>query len=87
MPGQTFNNVMNGPAEDVIDITLSDSADQNPLTAFRGFMVTVAGNVAVNTIQGDNRLVPACQPGVIYDIGVTRFLATNTTATGIKGLI
>lgn len=87
MANQPFNSVMNGPAEDMVDITLSDSADQNPLLSYRGFMVTAAGDVSIVSKAGNIVTVPGCQPGVMYDIGVSRFRSSGTTATGIKGLV
>ncbi len=70
-------------------ITTSDSADQAPY-AFRGFMVTTAGNVSVLMAGGDGStpvVIPACQPGVQYAACISRFRATDTTATGIVGLV
>lgn len=87
MANQIFNSVMNGPADDVVDITTSDSTDQNPLLSYRGFMVTAAGDVSVVTKAGTTVTIPGCVVGTVYPIGVSRFRATGTTATGIKGLV
>lgn len=67
-------------------ITPSNTDDQTNF-AFRGFMVTTAGNVEVDTAGGTTIVIPACQPGVQYALGVARFRAANTTATGIIGLV
>jgi hypothetical protein len=84
--GNQLNNPSTLVPMDVVDITTSDSADQKPY-AFRGFMVTGAGNVAIITPAGTTVTIPGCAAGTIYGIAVARFLAANTTATGIKGLV
>jgi hypothetical protein len=52
----------------------------------RAIMVTTAGNVKVTTLTGDEVVLPALQPGVIYGIRATIIWATGTTATGVVGL-
>ena len=84
--GTSFNNPTANVPSDAKAITLSDTADQAPY-AFRGFMVTAAGAVAVITAGGTTITIPGCNPGVQYALGVSRFLTTGTTATGIIGLV
>jgi hypothetical protein len=48
-----------------------------------GFMVAVAGNVAITTDKGSVTTIPACQAGVQYWFRFRRIMSTNTTATGI----
>ena len=66
-------------------ITPSDSTD---VTArqFRGYMVSVDGNVALTTSQGEVVTLVAIA-GVEYHFGFAKLMATNTTATGIFALI
>lgn len=84
--GTQLNNPSTLVPMDVVDITTSDTADQKPY-AFRGFMVTGAGNVAVITAAGTTVTIPGCLVGIQYVGGISRFLTTGTTATGIKGLV
>jgi hypothetical protein len=71
-------------AYDAFSIATSDSVDLT--TAVRGFMVTVPGNVQITSLSGSTVVIP-CASGVVYSIGALRVWATNTTATGIVGLI
>lgn len=58
--------------------------DSNP-NVFKGFMVNVAGNVAITDTQGNTNTLTVLA-GVVYNISVTKILSTGTTATGIFGL-
>lgn len=61
--------------------------DTNELpTTTRALMVTVAGDVAVETKDGSTLTLPALVPGTVYPVRLVRVLATGTTATGLKGL-
>jgi len=51
----------------------------------RGFMVTVAGTVAVVMADGTTGTYPGCQPGAIYSGVITQISSSGTTATGIVG--
>lgn len=53
----------------------------------RGLMVTVAGDVAVTTVDGSAITLPGLVPGVIYPIRVKIVKVSGTTATGIIGLV
>jgi hypothetical protein len=65
-------------------ITTSDAADQDDRFAFRFFEVTVAGDVSIiDPLTDATLLLPARAVGVRHEIGVSRFRATGTTATGI----
>ena len=65
--------------------TLTPS-NTGPALNFRGFMVTVAGNVGIEFQDGSIGVMPSCQPGVQYGGAILRLRATGTTATGIVGL-
>lgn len=82
-----MNNRMSRPGYDIEDITTSDTVDQKRDSYYQGFMVTVGGNVAILDPDGVTTIIPGCQVGVQYAQLVKRFLATNTTATGIKGIM
>lgn len=69
---------------DGVAITPADATDL--ATWVNAFMVTVAGDVTIQTWGGNTLLVPGCLVGVIYDIGAKQVHATGTTATGIVGL-
>lgn len=74
---------------DTIAITPSDSADI-PVNALgrniRRIQVTGAGNVSVNLAGGGTAVLTGLAAGQTVLCGVTRILATGTTATGILGL-
>jgi len=76
---------LNSPACGGFDITPDDAADLAKVT--RALMVSAAGDLAVVLKSGDTLTLPGLTPGVIYPVRVLRVLATDTTATGIKGLI
>lgn len=87
--GTQLNNPSVLVPMDVVDITTSDTTDQKPY-AFRGFMVSSAGDVAIITPAGTTVTIPGCLVGYQYAIGVSRFLTTGTTVatrTGLKGLV
>lgn len=69
----------------IVAITPSDSADV-PGGYIRGFIVTVAGDVAVNMADGSTGTLPDCAVGVQHVYQISRILSTGTTATGIIGL-
>jgi len=52
----------------------------------RGLYVTGAGNVNVNLLNGGTAVLTGLSAGQYVVIGVTRVLATSTTATGIMAL-
>lgn len=83
----------NGPPHpdyDTYAVTPSDSVDlatgSGNARDCRGFVVTGAGNVSVNLTGGGTALITGAVAGVRYVMGVTRILATSTTATGILAL-
>ncbi len=80
----TYQPGLESPPSRALTITPDDNADA-PLT-LRGLMVAAAGHVAVTTLEGDEVVLPALQPGVQYAILASRIRATGTTATGIVGL-
>lgn len=72
---------LNGPARDVAPVTPSDSADLPDVAV--AFFASGAGNVKVITVKGETRVIPVAE-FMIVPVGVTRVLATGTTATGIQ---
>lgn len=71
------------PCRRLFSITPSDTVDED--VAAKAFLVSVAGDVAVVTPEGDVVTVPVLA-SVVYPIMVARVNTTNTTATGIIGL-
>ena len=78
-------NTDQSSAYGIVAITASDSADI-PGGVVRGFMVGVAGDVAVVMADGSTGTLVGLAAGVQHAFQVTRILATGTTATGIIGL-
>lgn len=52
----------------------------------RGLYITGAGNVNVNLLGGGTAVLTGLSAGQTVVVGVTRVLATSTTATGIQAL-
>lgn len=67
----------------IFSITPSDT-ETIPVTQF--IMVTVGGDLAVETSTGLQGVMPGLQPGVQYAIAAHKVLASGTTANGIVGL-
>ena len=63
-------------------VTTSDTA---PISA-KAFLASGAGNVAFVPSQGGNTITITIVVGQVYPIGVSRILATGTTATNIVAL-
>lgn len=71
-------------AVDIFTINPDDNTDlENPIRAIRS---ETAGNVRVITFAGNDRIffLPA---GQLFLVGITRVLATNTTASGLTGFV
>lgn len=83
-PFDDFADSLTGPICGGFDIDPDDANDLPMMT--RALMVTGAGDVAVLLKNGDAITLPGLTPGVIYPLRVARVLATDTTATGLKGL-
>jgi len=81
-PFKTRAPSLNGPANDLIPVTPSDTADL-PVVAVALY---VEGKGAVRFVSqaGQTRTV-ALLDGAILPVGVRRVMATGTTATGIHG--
>jgi hypothetical protein len=80
----TYQGGLDSPALGGFDVTPHNT---NVLSiSTRGIMVAVAGNVKVTTVAGDEIVLPALQPGVIYPMRAKIIWATGTTATGVVGL-
>lgn len=75
---------LTGPIIGGFDITPDDGSDLSELP--RALMVSGAGDVAVEFVNGTSMTLPGLQVGVIYAIRPQRVRASGTTATGIKGL-
>lgn len=73
------------PAEAAVAITPSDATDL--VTPVRGLVATVAGNVAVVSQKGGAAVTVPIAAGTVLPLRAVRVNATNTTATGIVGLI
>ena len=73
------------PYDNGVAVTPSDSTTFDPV--LDGFLVGVAGNVAV-LFKGASAAVTltGLLAGVIYPIRVSKIMATNTTATTMTGL-
>jgi len=69
----------------LIAITPSDATDLSD-QEFRGFIVNVAGDVAIEPVGSTTPIVLTVLAGVEYHIGFDKINATNTDATGINGL-
>lgn len=63
----------------------SDSVDQ-PAGPFRALRATGAGNIQVTVAKGATRVL-AFLAGETRYVAVTRVWLTNTTATGIEGVV
>ncbi len=67
-----------------------DNANDLPLGPDRGFArglyITGAGNVNVNLLGGGTAVLTGLSAGQYVVVGVTRVLATSTTATGLFAL-
>ena len=63
-------------------VTASDTTVIEPLT--RGVLVTVAGAVAVEYLDGTTHTIGELAQGIMHPLQVRRILATGTTATGIS---
>lgn len=74
---------------DTVSVTPSDSVDipkNDQGRTPRRLRVTGAGNVAVNLTGGGTATLTGLSAGQVVLCGVTRVLATGTTATGIIAL-
>lgn len=71
---------LSGPALDLVPVTPSDTTD----LAVTGvaFYASAGGNVALVTASGKTRTVPVTAY-MIVPLGVSRILATGTTASGL----
>lgn len=82
----------NAPTQGTYDsfsITPSDSVDlpaNSTGHTVRRLFITGAGNVAVNLTGGGTATLTGLTAGQIVLCGVSRVLATGTTATGILGM-
>lgn len=75
-----------GSATGIIAVDVS-AADQTLTKTSRAIMVGVAGDVAVQMIDGTTGTLPALNPGTVYPIAATKIVKIGTTATGIKALL
>lgn len=81
MPQQFSSD--SAPARGVAVVTPSDSADL-PRGECRALLIGTAGNVAIDTEQDSNVVVPA--PVGVLPIAVKRVRLTSTTASNIVAL-
>lgn len=73
-----------GPGIDYLPVTPDDAADLPDVAA--SLYVEGAGSVTFVSVKGQTRTVAVPEFGWIV-CGVTRVLATGTTATGIHGVV
>ncbi|WP_108659256.1 spike base protein, RCAP_Rcc01079 family [Acuticoccus kandeliae] len=73
------------PAIDAFAVTPNDGADLT--IAARALYVGGAGDLNVVTLGGTTVLFSGVSGGAVLPCGVSRVLATDTTATGIVGLV
>jgi hypothetical protein len=76
---------LSGPAEDYIQVTKSDSTVFDP--PLKAFRVGTAGDVAVTTLKGNDRVIPKVLAGETISLQVTKIKSTGTTASDIGGFI
>jgi hypothetical protein len=72
------------PAENAFSVTPHDTNDLQEVT--KAVLIGVAGNLAVIMKQGDAAITLPVPAGY-NPLRVSRVLVTNTTATGIVGLV
>ena len=89
MPAQdtyrSYDRGLNAPAADAFTITPDDDNDL-PIAA-RAVYVGGGGSLSVVTLAGNTVVFAGLGAGTILPISVVRVRATNTSATGIVGLI
>lgn len=73
------------PAMDSVPVDVS-SGDVTPADGFRALRVAGAGNVVVDTLKATQRTL-AFTAGETRPVYVLKVYQTNTTATGIEGLV
>lgn len=73
------------PFDHAFAVTPNDSADLAIVT--RGIMVNVAGDVSVIFVDSDSAVTLTLLAGIAYPFRIKRVRSTNTTATGITGLV
>jgi len=66
-----------------VSYTGGEYAPTSPVTAFRGFICAVAGNVNIVGLDGTSCVLPAMAAGVIHPAAGLKVLEASTTATGI----
>lgn len=72
-----------GVAEDYFPITPNDASDLT--VAVRAVMVTVGGNLTLT--RTDGTVVTLTVPAGLLPVRAVRIWSTNTTATGLTGLV
>ncbi|KAF0675082.1 spike base protein, RCAP_Rcc01079 family [Profundibacterium mesophilum] len=78
-------SIGSGPAPDGYQVTPSDTVDlPQPI---RGLRVGAAGDVRFVSLTGQERVFPAAQVGERIEVGMTRILATGTTAANLFGFV
>jgi hypothetical protein len=86
-PWTSSGGNLTGLCRDIIPVTPNNDADIAAGTVAVGIKCTGdAGNVAIVTAAGETRTYPIAS-GEELPVGVSRVLATGTTATGIWAFI
>lgn len=75
---------LNGPAYDLVPVTPSDSADLSQIAL--ALYVETAGTVVYTSVAGNQRTTKVAAFSIL-PVGVSRVLATGTTATGIQAFV
>lgn len=75
---------LRGPATDMAPVTPSDALDLSNVAV--SLYVETGGAVAFVTVAGHSRVV-AVGDNAILPVGVSRVLATGTTASGIHAFV
>ena len=73
-----------GPARDLLPVTPDDNTDLTSVAV--ALFVETGGTVSIVTVNGNTRVVTLPDFSLL-PVGVTRVLATNTTASGIHALV
>lgn len=76
---------LESPAEDAFEITPDDDTDLDYVT--RGIYVGGSGDLEVITKDGTTIVFTDIAAGIIHPLRVSRVKASNTSATGIIGLL
>lgn len=75
---------INGPAHDILPVSPDDAADIGEIAV--ALYVETGGSLTFVTVKGATRTVTVTDFAIL-PVGVSRVLATGTTASGIHALL